>query len=136
VKNITTMNADIINTYYNDFCFCMSKSLKSGWGMVMRTYPFPDGAVITVSMERGIAHNLKRKVDSDSLGNALRKTKLFAERKIGPIAEKGIDKTIIGILSTTKYVLFKSSDQSCWNENAAQQDVKTIIKKVKEGYGK
>lgn len=130
------MNADFLNSYYNDFCSSMSKSLKSGWGMLMRTYPFPDGVVITIHMKKGIANILEKRGSSDGLGNALRKTKLFTEERIKPIAGKSIGRTIVGIISTTQYVLFKGSDQSCWNENAAQQDVETIVNKVKEGYGK
>lgn len=130
------MNGDVLNSYYNDFVFWMSKSLKSGWGIVMRFYPFSGGAVISINMERGIAHNLQRKGESSNLGDALRKTKLFSEEKIRPIEDKGIEKTIVGVLSTTQYVLFKNENASYWNEDAAHDDVEIIIKKVREGYGK
>lgn len=130
------MNADTLNSYYNDFVFWMSKSLKSGWGIEMKMYVFPAGAVVAISMQQKAAHHLLRKSDSTSLGEALRKTNLFTEEKIKPIANKSIEKTIVGILSTTKYVLFKNTTEDNWCERAAQEDVENIIKKVKEGYGR
>ena len=128
------MKLDTINSYYNDFVFWMSKSLKTGWGIDMKTYPFPNGIIVVINMERGTAHKLRRKEDSSSLGEALRKTKLFIEEKIRPIANKRIEDTMVGIISTTKYILFKNTDDSSWSESSAQQDVENIIKMVKTSY--
>lgn len=124
------------NSYYNDFVFWMSKSLKADWGISMKIYPFSDGAVVVINMERNTAHNLKKKGESRSLGDALRKTNLFPDDKIKPIADKGVEKTMYGIFSTTQYVLFKDVMDSHWDEASAKVDVDTIISKVKEKYGK
>lgn len=102
--------------------------------MEMRFYPFPTGAVLAIKMEKGAAHSLVRRGESASLGDALRKTKLFTEDKIKPIENKGIADTIVGIISTTSYVLFKKADAKSWDENSAKNDVDTIIEKVKASY--
>ena len=124
------------NSYYNDFLFWMSKYLRSGWGMEMRIYPFSGGAVIVINMSRGTAHNLVKKGESKNLGDALRRTNLFTEDKIRPIADKGVDNTLYGIISTTQYVLFKNSEPKSWDEASAKEDVDKIITKVKANHGK
>lgn len=124
------------NSYYNDFVFWLSKSLKPGWGIEMKLFPFVDGAIIVINMKRGIAHNLFKYGQSNNLGDALRKTKLFSDNKIRPIADMGVEKTMYGIFSTTQYVLFKDAMDNSWDEASAQSDVETIISKVKEKYGK
>lgn len=130
------MIKDSINSYYNDFVFWMSKSLKSGWGIEMKTYPFPNGAVVVVNLARGMAHHLTIKRESNGLVEALRRTNLFSKDKIKPLINKKVEGTIIGIYSTTRYVLFKDADSGGWNENSAKSDVDSIISKVKSGYGK
>lgn len=128
------MDLDRLNSYFNDFVSVLSESLKPGWGMEMKVYPFTAGVVIVINMERGIAHRLIRKGESTSLGDALRKTKLFSEERITPIADKGVGDTVVGIVSTTIYVLFKGNDVSYWEGDAAKKDVDMMISKVKTVY--
>lgn len=130
------MNVGAFNSYYNDFVFELSKSLRPGWGIEMRIYPFPKGAVVLIRIERCIAHRLERKGESDSLGNALRKTKIFSEDKIRFIEDKSIERTVVGIRSTQEYVLFKPIENGSWEGKSAQNDVNTIREKVKEIYEK
>ena len=102
----------------------------------MTIYPFNQGAVIVVTMKKGVANALDKKQESSNLGGALTKTSLFSPEKIKPIADKTIGNTSYGIISVTQYVMFKNDNGSSWNENAAREDIEIIIDKTKEKYGK
>ena len=104
--------------------------------MKMTIYPFMQGAVVVITMKKGMANTLDKKQESANLGGALAKTSLFTSDKIHPIANKSIGNTSYGILSVTQYVMFKNENSSSWDERAAQEDVETIIEKTKAKYGK
>ena len=130
------MNTDLYNPYFNYFTSCFSKRLKAGWGIRMTIYPFNQGAVIVITMKKGVANSLDKKQESRNLGGALTKTSLFSSEKINPIAEKTIGNTSYGIISITQYVMFKSDKSASWSEAAARGDIDNIIEKTRARYGK
>ena len=130
------MNTDLCNPYFNYFTTCFSTRLKAGWGIKMTIYPFKQGAVIVVTMRKGMANALDKKQESSNLGGALSKTSLFSSEKITPIADKSIGNTSYGIISVTQYVMFKNDNEASWSEKAAQEDIDTIIDKTRAKYGK
>ena len=117
------MNANTYSAYFNDFVTRMTISLKSGWGIQMAVYPFEAGAVIVVTMKRDAPHAFEKKKEVKTLGIALTRTALFSPDKIAPLADKEINETVIGILSTTKYVIFKNAADDQWNQQSAIHDV-------------
>ena len=130
------MNTELFNLYFNYFTASVSQRLKPGWGMKMSVYPFNQGAVIVVSFKKGMANSLDKKQESDNLGSALTKTSLFPQNKIAPVADKTIGTTVVGVVSLTKYVLFKNDSDERWSETAAERDVISIVDKAREKYGK
>lgn len=130
------MNIEYYNNYYNSFTIAFALRLNPDWGLNMEIYPFSHGAVIVVKMKKRIAHSLEINSESTNLGDALKKTSLFKDEKISPIANKVIGKTTIGIYSITRYVIFKNDNESSWSEKSAHDDVDSIIEKIKEKYGK
>lgn len=134
--NYVGMNTEYFNSYFNYFSSCFSRRLKPGWGMKMAIFPFTYGAVIIVSMKHGAANTLEKRQESINLGGALSKTTLFSQKQIDPLADKRIGDTSVGIISITRYVIFKNDNESSWNEASAQADVETIIEKTKAKYGK
>lgn len=102
----------------------------------MTIFPFERGAVVVVTMKMGTANSLDKKQESSNLGGALIKTSLFPTEKIGPIENKLIGNTSYGIISVTQYVMFKNDNGSSWNENAAKEDIDSIIEKIRAKYGK
>lgn len=130
------MNTEYFNLYFNYFTTSFSRKLKPGWGIKMTVYPFTRGAVVVISMKKGVANSLEKKKESINLGGALTMTSLFPAEKIAPLADKTIGETSVGIDSITKYVLFKNDKNCSWGEVAAQNDVEKIMEKTRAKYGK
>ena len=122
------MDEIIIRRYLNNFRREISPLLKSGVGMHIQAYNYKDGCVIIAQL--GIDINAEDKIQpSLNLNDALLKTDLFDLSSIP-------DNTTIHkgqfFLSRDKIILLKNDNPADWNDSAVRQDVKHILKLIRQ----
>lgn len=122
------MDEAIIRRYLNNFRREISPLLKSGVGMHIQAYKYDTGCVIVAQL--GIDINAEDTIQpSQNLNDALSKTDLFDLSSIP-------DNTTIHkgqfFLSRDKIILLKSDNPADWNDSAVRQDLKHILKLIRQ----
>lgn len=90
----------------------------------------------TVAINKNTANEFRRMTTSASLSIALGKTNMLANDVVNRFENKTIENTLYGIVTMTRIVVIKNDNIGNWSETAAVEDVKQIVKRVKDKYGK
>lgn len=121
------MDEAIIRRYLNNFRREISPLLKSGVGMHIQAYNYSAGCVIVAQL--GIDINAEDTIQpSQNLTDALSKTDLFDLSNLQ-------DNTTIHksqfFLSRDKIILLKNDNPTDWDDSSVRQDVKHILKLIR-----
>lgn len=121
------MDEAIIRRYLNNFRREISPLLKSGVGMHIQAYNYSAGCVIVAQL--GIDINAEDTIQpSQNLSDALSRTDLFDLSNLP-------DNTTIHksqfFLSRDKIILIKNDNPTDWDDRSVRQDVKHILKLIR-----
>lgn len=113
--------------FFTSFRQRFSAYLKEGVAMMVSFFPFPDGIVAVVNLNKSNKWQNEIKSDSSSLIEALKKTDLFDFRDQSPSF-----KTPTFAVTSNKLVFVKSNNSSEWDDNAMDSDISGIISRIKD----
>ena len=121
------MDEAIIRRYLNNFRREISPLLKSGVGMHIQAYNYNAGCVIVARL--GIDINADDTIQpSQNLKHALAETDLFDLSNLPDNAT--IHKSQF-FLSRDKIILIKNDNPTDWDDSSVRQDVKHILKLIR-----
>lgn len=121
------MEKDIINKYISNFRTFLSPYMKGDVVMKSVIYPYDDGAIMVVELSVGGSSFVKFESNSVTLIGAMSKSNLFEEpdRPVSIIGTKIV-------VSNSKIVIIKSSNDKMWSAKAAFDDVNNIMNFISE----
>ena len=121
------MDEAIIRRYLNNFRREISPLLKSGVGMHIQAYNYNAGCVIVARL--GIDINAEDTIQpSQNLTDALSKTDLF---DLSSLPDNATIHKSQFFLSRDKIILIKNDNPTDWNDSSVRQDVKHILKLIR-----
>lgn len=121
------MDETIIRRYLNNFRREISPLLKSGVGMHIQAYNYNAGCVIVARL--GIEINAEDTIQpSQNLTDALSKTDLF---DLSSLPDNATIHKSQFFLSRDKIILIKNDNPTDWNDSSVRQDVKHILKLIR-----
>jgi hypothetical protein len=119
-------NTTTIQTYINDFRRHLSRYLKPNIGLACKAYPAQgSGAILEFTIRRGIANDDKFMVVEPTVNDALGKIRQHA---FGGDLRGFVFAGTNVVMEKDRIILIKGgNDESEWNDEGAQSDVKKIL---------